>query len=244
MSRWRILTVAIAFLAIAGYLIAPRPVRQTLGQFSTDPILILDAGHGGEDGGATSADGTKESEINLQLVLRLEALCALCGRKTYLIRRDDRSVYSPDCTTVSEKKRSDLRNRVEMVNSLPGTFLLSIHQNKFPQGKYRGAQVFYGEVGNSKELAEQVQSSLREAVDPRNRRKCKPAEGIYLFQNIRNPGILVECGFLSNPGEAELLRKPDYQKKLAAAILAPILRAGRNTNDEIKTGLLLQGVRQ
>ena len=221
----------------------PRPVRPTLGQFSTEPVFILDAGHGGEDGGATAADGTKESEINLQIVLRLEALSALCGQKTYLIRREDRSVHDADCKTVAEKKRSDLRNRVAMVNSLPGTLLLSIHQNHFPEGKYSGAQTFYAAAGG-KELAEQIQTSLQTAVDRRNHRKCKPADGVYLMKKIRSPGVLVECGFLSNTKEAALLRQPDYQKKLAAAILAPIIRNGSDTNAETKTTLLLQGVWQ
>ncbi|MBR3849758.1 MAG: N-acetylmuramoyl-L-alanine amidase [Oscillospiraceae bacterium] len=235
------MALVLALLACFAY---PRPVRPTLGQLSATPVLILDAGHGGEDGGAAASDGTKESLLNLQITLRLEALSALCGRKAYLIRRDDRSVYDDGCRTIAEKKRSDLRNRVAMVNSQPGALLLSIHLNHFPDGKYSGAQVFYGAVGNSRELAEEIQSSLRAAVDPKNRRKCKPSEGIYLMKNIRNPGVLVECGFLSNLREAELLRQENYQKKLAAAILAPIIRNGSDTNGEIETGLFLQRLRQ
>ena len=111
-------------------------------------------------------------------------------------------------------------------------------------GKYSGAQVFYGAIGNSKEIAEEIQTSLRSAVEPKNHRKCKPAEGVYLMKKIRNPGVLVECGFLSNSREAELLRQPDYQKKLATAILAPIIRNGSDLNAEIKTGLFLQRLRQ
>ena len=243
--RKRFLTAVLSVLILlAVSCFVPRPTRLTLGQYSAEPILILDAGHGGEDGGAVAADGTKESDLNLQIVLRLEALSALCGRKTYLIRREDRSVYNDGSKTIAEKKRSDLQNRVEMVNSLPGAILLSIHQNQFPVGKYHGAQAFYGRNENSKILAESVQTSLRETIDPQNRRKCKPSEGVYLMQHINNPGILVECGFLSNPTERELLKQPDYQKKLAAAILVPVLRAGRNSNGEIETGLFLQGMRQ
>ncbi len=244
MSRRFLFLCLALILAVIALLAFPRPVRPTLGQFTAEPVLIIDAGHGGEDGGATAADGTKESEINLQIALRLEALAALCGQKTYMIRREDRSVYDADCKSVAEKKRSDLRNRVAMVNSLPGALLLSIHQNHFPDGKYSGAQLFYGAVGDSKELAEEIQSSLRETVDPRNHRKCKPAEGVYLMKKIRNPGVLVECGFLSNTGEAELLRQPDYQKKLAAAILAPIIRNGSDLYAETQTGLFLQRLRQ
>ena len=244
MSRRFLFLCLALILAVIALLAFPRPVRPTLGQYSAEPLLIIDAGHGGEDGGATATDGTKESTINLQIALRLEALSALCGQKCSLIRREDRSVYDADCKTVAEKKRSDLRNRVAMVNSLPGALLISIHQNHFSDGKYSGAQVFYGAVGNSKEHAEEIQTSLREAVDPNNHRKCKPAEGVYLMKKIRNPGVLVECGFLSNAREAERLRQPDYQKKLAAAILAPIIRNGSETNGETETSLLLQGVRQ
>ena len=243
--RRRFLLICFALtLAVFACLVFPRKTVPTLGHYSAVPVLIVDAGHGGEDGGAVSADGTKESELNLQIALRIEALSALCGKKAYLIRREDCSVSSSEGKTIAERKRSDLRNRVDMVNSLPGALLLSIHQNHFSDGKYSGAQVFYGSVGRSMELAEEIQESLRVAVDPKNRRKCKPAEGVFLMKKIRNPGVLVECGFLSNNRETELLRQPDYQKKLAAAILAPIIRNGSDSNGETEAAFLLQRLRQ
>ena len=190
---------------------------ETLG--GTPPVcVVIDAGHGGEDGGAVSADGTLESAINLQIALRVRDLLSFCGVKTRMIRETDTAVYTPGSGTVAEKKRSDLQNRVRTVNETPGALLLSIHQNFFPQTKYHGAQVFYAPTDGSDQLAERMQALLRSAVEPENGRKCKPAESVYLMQNITCTGVLVECGFLSNAREAALLREDAWQKKLTAAI--------------------------
>lgn len=182
------------------------------------PTVVIDAGHGGEDGGAVSVSGVRESGLNLEIALRLNDMLRLLGQRTVMVRTQDISVHSPDAVSVSEKKVSDIRNRVALVNETPCALLVSIHQNQFPESKYRGAQVFYAATEGSEALAAALQDDLRTQVDPKNHRQCKAAQDIYLLSHIECTAVLVECGFLSNPQEEQLLRNGDYQKKLAAAI--------------------------
>lgn len=182
-------------------------------------VIVIDAGHGGEDGGAVSCTGAMESHINLQIALRLEDLCHLMGYKTHMIRTDDVAVYT-EGKTIASKKASDLRQRARTVNQIQGAVLISIHQNIFPDGRYSGAQVFYAGTEGSENLAQILQMQFITALQPSNNRKIKPADSIYLMQNIQKPGVLVECGFLSNPEEEALLRDPQYQKKLCCVIVS------------------------
>ena len=188
----------------------------------TPVTVILDAGHGGEDGGASTADGVLESGINLEIALRLRDLLAFAGVDTQMIRDTDTAVYSGDCRTISQKKVSDLKNRASMVNAVENGLLVSIHQNYFEQTKYYGAQVFFAKTEGSKALAERIQQSLRENVDAANHRQCKPSQSVYLMEHIECTGVLIECGFLSNYEEAKRLRTDAYQKKLSAAICGAI----------------------
>lgn len=184
-----------------------------------EPVtIIVDAGHGGEDGGATSVSGVQESQLNLELSLRLEQLLALAGLHPMMIRETDTSIYSGNCTTITEKKVSDLKNRVAIVNEVNNGLLISIHQNHFSESKYSGAQVFYASTDGSKELAGITQDRLRETLAPSNNREIKAASAVYLMEHIECTGILVECGFLSNPQEDQLLQDETYQKKLTCAI--------------------------
>ena len=179
--------------------------------------VVIDPGHGGEDGGAVSCTGALESQINLEISLRLNDLLQFLGYETKMTRRTDVSVYTQG-TTLSEKKISDLKQRVSVVNETPDALLLSIHQNQFTDGKYSGAQVFYASTAGSHALAEQTQAQLISALNPGSSRTCKPANGVYLMEHIACTGILVECGFLSNPQEEASLRTPEYQKKLCCVI--------------------------
>lgn len=188
----------------------------------TPVTVILDAGHGGEDGGASTADGVLESGINLEIALRLRDLLAFAGVDTQMIRDTDTAVYSGDCRTISQKKVSDLKNRAAMVNAVENGLLVSIHQNYFEQTKYCGAQVFFAKTDGSKALAERIRQSLRENVDAANHRQCKPSQSVYLMEHIECTGVLIECGFLSNYEEAKRLQTDAYQKKLSAAICGAI----------------------
>ena len=183
--------------------------------------VIIDAGHGGEDGGATSCTGKLESTYNLEIALRLNDLMHLLGVHTAMIRISDISVYSQG-ETIAAKKVSDLKNRVRIVNETDGAILVSIHQNTFPDGRYSGAQVFYGSEGEGQALAEQLQAVLVQTVNPGSNRRCKRADGVYLMEHIKKTGILVECGFLSNPEEEAKLRSDTYQKKLACVISSTV----------------------
>lgn len=183
--------------------------------------IVIDPGHGGEDGGAVSCTGKNESMFNLQISLRLNDLLHLLGYDTVMIRTTDTSVYTAG-QTIAQKKVSDLKQRVRIVDRTYNPILVSIHQNTFPEGKYSGAQVFYASSAGSQELAKQLQDALVSALKPGSNRRAKQGSGIYLLDKINAPGILVECGFLSNPQEEALLSTSDYQKKLCCVISASL----------------------
>lgn len=213
------LLTVIIFLGIAA---AGSQAATTIAQSS--PVerkhrIVIDAGHGGIDGGATSCTGALESSLNLQISLRLDALLHLLGIDTVMIRSSDTSVYT-EGNTIAAQKVSDLKQRVRIVNETKNAVLISIHQNTFPDARYGGAQVFYGGEEDSKALAESLQSAFAKTINPGSNRKCKKSNGIYLLQNIQCPGILVECGFISNPQEEVKLRSEEYQKKLCCVIAA------------------------
>lgn len=179
--------------------------------------IVIDAGHGGEDGGASSITGAKESGINLEIALKVNDLLHLLGHRTRMIRTTDTAVYTAG-ETLAQKKVSDLRQRVKLVNETENGVLVSIHQNTFSDSRYSGAQVFYAESGDSRALAESLQQDFCSTLNPGSKRAVKPASGIYLMENIACTGILVECGFLSNAAEELLLRDTGYQQKIAAVI--------------------------
>ena len=179
--------------------------------------IVIDAGHGGEDGGATSCSGVLESIINLQIAQQLNDLLHLLGYQTVMVRTDDRSVYTQG-NTIAQKKASDLKERVHLVNKTEHALLVSIHQNTFSDGRYHGAQVFYGPKGESRTLAEQLQTAFCQTINPGSNRGIKKADGIYLMQHIDCTGVLIECGFLSNPEEDRLLKTKAYQQKLNCVI--------------------------
>jgi len=179
--------------------------------------IIIDAGHGGEDGGAVSCTGVCESQINLEIALRLEDLLHLLGYDTSMIRATDRSVYTTG-ETIAARKVSDLKERVRIVNEAENALLVSIHQNYFAEEKYSGAQVFYSDHPQGRSLAECIQSTLVQHLNPGSNRNIKKAEGIYLMEHANCPSVLIECGFLSNPEEEAKLRNSEYQKALSCVI--------------------------
>ena len=179
--------------------------------------VIIDAGHGGEDGGAISCTGRAESMYNLEIALRLNDLMHLLGVHTQMIRTTDVSVYTQG-DTLAAKKASDLKKRANVVNDTENALLVSIHQNTFPESRYSGAQVFYAPKGEGEELANSLQTVFCQTVNIGSNRRSKRGEGIYLLERIQQTGILIECGFLSNPQEEAKLRDKAYQQKLACII--------------------------
>lgn len=186
-------------------------------------VIIIDAGHGGIDGGATSCTGIPESHINLQISLRLNDLVQLLGFETKMIRKTDTSVYT-EGNTIAAQKVSDLKQRVKLVNETKNAVLISVHQNTFIDSRYSGAQVFYANDNTSRELAKVMQAELISNLNPGSKRQCKSSDGIYLMQNIQRPGVLIECGFLSNPEEEANLQTAEYQKQIASVVATCISR--------------------
>lgn len=196
--------------------------------------LILDAGHGGEDGGAVSLSGVPESIINLSVAKRTDLLLGLFGIPCVMLRQEDVSLHDANANTLREKKVSDLKNRVAAIESEANPRLISIHQNTFSDRRYHGAQVFFAPTAGSQALAETMQEALRTTLDPDNQRVCKPIpDTIYLMNHISCPAILVECGFLSNPNEEQLLLSPAYQTKLALALTGGWLLHQTNTQERV-----------
>ena len=190
----------------------------------TSPILIIDPGHGGLDGGAVAADGTKESTLNLEIAFRMDQLAKMFGLATILTRKTEELEYPDADATVHAKKVWDQKNRVELINRFRDGVLISIHQNRFPDSRPRGSQVLYAKNSGSRELAEITHCNLISLLNPENRRVEAPiSDSIFLMKQICCPAILVECGFLSNPSEAEKLKSAQYQKSLAVVLLGSYL---------------------
>lgn len=183
--------------------------------------IVIDPGHGGVDGGATSCTGVLESKFNLDISLRLRDLFHLLGYRTKMIRTEDVSVYKSG-ETIAAKKVSDLRTRVQIINETEDAILVSIHQNTFSDSRYSGPQVFYGPEGEGEVLAKLLQKTLTDALAPGSNRMAKKADGIYLMQHINCTGALVECGFLSNPEEEGKLRNSRYQCSLSCVIASAV----------------------
>jgi len=181
--------------------------------------VILDAGHGGMDGGAVSTDGICEAPITLSIAQKTQHLMLFCGTNALMTRNDDLSLNYREDASVRENKNADLTARLELSRQYPSSPFLSIHLNQFSQAKYAGAQVFYG--ANGQALAESLQDSLKAVLDPENTRNCKPApEGVFLMKNITAPAVIIECGFLSNPEECANLQQDSYQTRIALAIVS------------------------
>ena len=201
--------LAAALVTLAA--VVPRPSPDTVPASTaaeSRTMLVLDAGHGGEDGGAVSDSGVAESGINLQITRRLYEILRFLGHPAVMTRTGDEAIYDDAAATLREKKVSDLKNRTKLANETAGGLLISIHQNCLP-------------VLPSQQLAEAVQQTLNTAVNTDRAKAAMPiGDGVYLMTHTTCPAILVECGFLSSPQETALLQQPSYQMKMAAVIAA------------------------
>jgi len=220
---------ALLFLLLNGIILvrsdnASDKIIDTFSDSQTGNVLIIDAGHGGVDGGAVAADGTEESLINLNVALRIEDLASLLGLRSFLTRSDENLDYPDTADTIAKKKLWDQHRRIDIINSTENAVFLSIHQNKFPDSRPYGPQVLYGKSDGSQLWGELCHELLNKNLCPGNRRLAVPApKEIFLMKNATCPAILVECGFISNNNELQLLLNDSYQKKLAAIILAAYL---------------------
>lgn len=199
------------------------------------PSVVLDAGHGGADGGGVSVNGVPEKGINLNIAATTADLLMLMGYKVTLTRTEDVSIHDSGTEGLKAQKLSDMENRLELFNT-PDSVCVSIHQNRFTDPKYSGAQMFYHRPNTEgQKLAEALKARITGYLQPENQRETKPTDDeLYLLCNCDNPAVMAECGFISNPEEAALLEQVPYQREMAFAIMAGI-------NDfHIETGRISQ----
>ena len=207
--------------------------------FEKKGTVVVDAGHGGEDGGTTGVHGELEKDINLAIALELQRLLEQHQFEVVMVRDWDTDLSDQNLPTVAQRKRSDLQRRLRLVEESGDCILLSIHQNFFTENQYSGAQVFYSANDPRGEaLAEAIRASIVETLQPENTRQNKVGEGVYLLEQCQVPAVLVECGFLSNPEEAAALADPDYQKRMAQAIYNGLVRYLKDTpaNESLANG--------
>lgn len=204
---------------------AVHAVSVAAAQTENRPVIVLDAGHGGEDGGAVGVNGVEEKTVNLAIALFVREKLEAAGYPVKMIRETDTAVGDTTLSTLNERKRSDILYRTQIVNETENCIFVSIHQNFFEQSQYSGAQMFYS-ANNSESagLAECIRRSVVSKIQPENKRENKQAESrIYILSHVDVPAVIVECGFISNPEEAELLSDANYQQKMADAIAEGIL---------------------
>jgi N-acetylmuramoyl-L-alanine amidase len=183
------------------------------------PVVILDPGHGGIDGGA-QANGIVEKGINLAIAQNLRDLLSVQGFHVIMTREDDRSIHDEGITQIARQKRSDLHNRLAIMEDHPEAIFISIHQNQFPQPSCQGAQIFYSQNRlESQKLAQAIQESFQRNLQPENSRQIKPAQNnLFLLYEAKIPAVMAECGFLSNPQESQKLAETEYQEQVAFTI--------------------------
>ena len=188
------------------------------------PQVILDAGHGGFDGGAVAQDGTVEKDINLNITLSVAEFLKQSGFEVILTRQNDVSTDDVETDKIAARKKSDLKNRLDLMKDYPEAVFVSVHLNKFTTSAANGSQVFYSKNEQSEKLGEFIQKAIVSYLQPENVRVNKQAtKSMYLLYNATVPSVLVECGFLSNKAELEKLKNTEYQNKMAFCIYSGIL---------------------
>lgn len=225
---WKKRALGAALLMMIGFLVWTKgeSVVQVTAPHDAVRTLVIDAGHGGFDGGAIGSNGTTEQDINLSIAKRVRLLASFFGVQTAMTREDENALGYDASRSIRDNKVTDIQAREQIVKSTSDPVFLSIHLNKFSDAQYHGAQVFYStNHAGSRALAELLQDALIVGCDPTNTRQAKPADrNIYLMKTLECPAVIVECGFLSNPAEETLLGDPEYHKKLAASIVTGYLR--------------------
>ncbi len=192
----------------------------------TQKTVIVDAGHGGDDGGAIGIDGTVEKDINLDIALKLEKILKFYGFNVIMTRTQDVMTCDDGLDSLRKRKISDIHNRFELMRKNPDAIFISVHQNKFEDSSQHGTQVFYSRNDErSKELAEAIQTSVTLTLQRKNDRVVKKSgSGIYLLYHAKIPAVLVECGFISNSDEVKKLKDESYRMKLAILIADGLLK--------------------
>ena len=187
-------------------------------------VIIIDAGHGGEDPGAVGVNGVYEKDLNLEISMILGEMLKEKGYTVLYTRTEDKMLYTPEENIKGMRKISDLKNRCLIANSYEDAIMVSIHMNTYGSSKYSGLQVYYRDGDSqSQELANSIQGSVRETLQPENNRNIKDGKNLYVLENCQGTAVLIECGFLSNKAESEKLSEKEYQKQLSFSILCGII---------------------
>ena len=220
-----VLCFCLLFYSVASFMGSTMGATAPAAQSVSQLVLVLDAGHGGEDGGAVGADGTQEKKLNMAVTRMLGGLLEAAGYTVVYTRTEDKLLYTEAQNIRGQRKMYDLRNRLAIAEGQDRAILVSIHMNKFTDPQYSGLQVYYGkQAASSRSLAERIQAAVRGDLQPSNRRTVKAAgEEIYLLHRASMPAVLIECGFLSNPEECARLLQEDYQKQLSFSIFCAMM---------------------
>ena len=189
-----------------------------------ETVIIIDAGHGGEDSGTIGTNGALEKDINLEISRMMRDELVSRGYTAILTRDEDRLLYTEEENIKGIRKMCDLRNRVKIFNSYESAIAVSIHMNAFSAQNCSGLQIYHSDQVGSKSLAECIRDSVKETLQPDNKRPLKKSDDIYLLKNTICPIVLVECGFLSNPEECEKLSEKEYKKRLSFSIVCGIIK--------------------
>ena len=222
----KILTVFMSVLLLCSMVLLSREaalyVTSMMSEEKPSFTVVIDSGHGGKDPGKIAADGTLEKDINLAIALKLQSYLQAADVHVIMTRTTDTGLYDPDA---SNKKIQDMKNRINLMEGSKADLIISIHQNSYSDSNIHGAQVFYYTTSTvSKSLAETLQTVLVRDLDPENHRKAKANDSYYLLKKTTLPIAIVECGFLSNPEEAALLKADSYQDQIAWILHLGILQ--------------------
>lgn len=190
----------------------------------TGRVIIIDAGHGGEDSGAIGANGVYEKDLNLSIAMLIGEELKNKGYTVVYTRTEDKMLYLPEENIKGIRKISDLKNRCKLTEEYDECILISIHMNTYGSSKYSGLQVYYTDGNNeSRALASRIQGTVRKELQPDNTRQIKSGKNLYLLENSKGTSVIVECGFLSNEAECEKLSQKEYQKQLSFSIVCGII---------------------
>lgn len=209
---------------VGGVLINSQRYVSAISMQDTSNVFIIDAGHGGEDPGAVGVNGVYEKNLNMDIALQVGELLTERGYAVIYTRTEDKLLYTEEENIRGLRKISDLKNRCKIAAEYPNATFISIHMNSFGSPKYSGLQVYYSENNEeSRLLADKVQRSVKNELQNENNRVIKNGHGMFVLENIENPAILIECGFLTNENECEKLSEKEYQKELSLSIVCGII---------------------
>ena len=219
-----LLLIFLAGIVINNFYINSKSYVSALAGANESNIIIIDAGHGGEDPGAIGVNGKYEKDLNLDIAFIIGEILTERGFSVVYTRSDDRLLYTEEENIKGIRKISDLKNRCKIAAEYPNAMFVSIHMNSYGKAQYSGLQVYFSENNEySKILASSIQSSVKNELQPQNKRVIKPGKDIYLLENISNVCALIECGFLTNPLECQKISEKEYQKQLSLSIVCGII---------------------